>query len=95
MPKICNNQEQLTSDSLAILKINCGCWDSSPSLQGHNVEFSPLNYTHFIDTNLHKTFVIRYNVPHTGFLLGPWAMKGGLIRKKSSGLGAVDRVGAH
>jgi hypothetical protein len=25
----------------------CGCWDSSPGLHGHNVEFSPLNYSHF------------------------------------------------
>ena len=25
----------------------CGCWDSSPGLHGHNVEFSPLNYRHF------------------------------------------------
>jgi hypothetical protein len=24
----------------------CGCWDSSPGLHGHNVEFSPLNYSH-------------------------------------------------
>uniref|UniRef100_A0A0V0GM23 Putative ovule protein n=1 Tax=Solanum chacoense TaxID=4108 RepID=A0A0V0GM23_SOLCH len=24
----------------------CGCWDSSPVLHGHNVEFSPLNYSH-------------------------------------------------
>ena len=25
----------------------CGCWDSSPGLHGHNVEFLPLNYSHF------------------------------------------------
>ena len=25
----------------------CGCWDSSPGLYGHNVEFLPLNYSHF------------------------------------------------
>ncbi|AES90615.1 hypothetical protein MTR_4g093880 [Medicago truncatula] len=24
----------------------CGCWDSSPGLHGHNVEFLPLNYSH-------------------------------------------------
>ena len=28
-------------------KDECGCWDSSPGLHGHNVEFSPLNYSHF------------------------------------------------
>jgi hypothetical protein len=27
-------------------KKSCGCWDSSPGLHGHNVEFSPLNYSH-------------------------------------------------
>ena len=26
----------------------CGCWDSSPGLHGHNVEFLPLNYNHIL-----------------------------------------------
>ncbi|AES91802.1 hypothetical protein MTR_4g119090 [Medicago truncatula] len=26
----------------------CGCWDSSPGLHGHNVEFLPLNYSHLM-----------------------------------------------
>ncbi|KAL4379363.1 hypothetical protein GQ457_02G014020 [Hibiscus cannabinus] len=29
-------------------ELPCGCWDSSPGLHGHNVEFSPLNYSHFV-----------------------------------------------
>ena len=29
-------------------KLNCGCWDSSPGLHGHNVEFLPLNYSHWL-----------------------------------------------
>ena len=29
----------------------CGCWDSSPGLHGHNVEFSPLNYSHLVQAS--------------------------------------------
>jgi hypothetical protein len=41
-----------------LLKIgNCGCWDSSPGLHGHNVEFSPLNYSHFCDGGSNKLYL--------------------------------------
>ncbi|KAL4388430.1 hypothetical protein GQ457_09G026040 [Hibiscus cannabinus] len=42
----------------------CGCWDSSPGLHGHNVEFSPLNYNHNLtsEQKKFKEFLMR-----TGF----------------------------
>ena len=38
---------------------HCGCWDSSPGLHGHNVEFSPLNYSHFGCLNLYLLDFVR------------------------------------
>ncbi|KAL4334954.1 hypothetical protein GQ457_07G003890 [Hibiscus cannabinus] len=49
------------STTLAMQKrqhIFCGCWDSSPGLHGHNVEFSPLNYSHMLmkSNQYYKTY---------------------------------------
>ncbi|KAL4334586.1 hypothetical protein GQ457_07G003880 [Hibiscus cannabinus] len=49
------------STTLAMQKrqhIFCGCWDSSPGLHGHNVEFSPLNYNHMLvkSNQYYKTY---------------------------------------
>jgi hypothetical protein len=40
-------------------KKSCGCWDSSPGLHGHNVEFSPLNYSHSVALVDYWTIITR------------------------------------
>ena len=40
----------------------CGCWDSSPGLHGHNVEFSPLNYSHICCPSSKRNLIIDIRI---------------------------------
>ncbi|EOY28708.1 Uncharacterized protein TCM_030231 [Theobroma cacao] len=40
----------------------CGCWDSSPGLHGHNVEFLPLNYSHLFTSCLFNLYSDNFEV---------------------------------